>query len=127
MQSIVKKNTEKNRLYIIFGELRSDEFQDFADRIIETAKELERGFTCISDLRAFKIVKVDHCPGIDNTQLKRVQLALGKFGMSQHVRIADSQARLFSSLAAGEKEAAYATYLFEDFDEAEMALDTMNE
>ena len=74
---------EKNRLYIhLSGFLTEHESQAAADKVLEEAKKLRKGFTLVNDITAFK---PSSQAGAE--QIKRAQAGVMQLGVSHVVRI----------------------------------------
>jgi len=52
----VKTDKTKNRMIITIGKLDGEgEMQTLAQKVVEECKNLEKGFTCITDLRKYEV------------------------------------------------------------------------
>lgn len=127
MLSEVRADLEKNRLYIYYGKTGIEEFLDFGDAVLEEAKKLAHGFTILSDLRSFSLPRGEHLALSHILEFATVQQKLKAMGASEIIRVVDPQVRLFMVMAEAEKAAGYEAFLFDDYEEADVALDDMME
>lgn len=122
MECSATADIDKNRLYIKFGKTQISELTEFTHEITQEAKKLKPGFTCLSDLRDFKLIDKDSVLSSDIKQIATVQKTLKELGSSESARVVDPQVWLFNLMTEGEKQMGYETIIFEDFNEADAAL-----
>ena len=81
----------KNRLYIILGRISSeDETRFVVHLVLNEAKRLRHGFTCITDLRAYSLSN-----GINDDFMQDCQEILWEGGIKKAVRILEASAENF--------------------------------
>ena len=79
----IKINKEKNRIYLIFGTIENEaEMKEIVQTVRDECRKLEKGFTCLTDLR-----KYDPAKGIHDEYIRQSQEDLIKAGMSKVVRV----------------------------------------
>lgn len=79
----VKTDTVKNRIIITIGHLDGEaEMQALARDVTETCGKLEKGFTCITDLRKYEIQD-----DVFEPYVKQTQEAMIAAGLSKVVRV----------------------------------------
>lgn len=79
----IKIDTEKNRLYLMFGPIEDEaEMKKIVKQIKSECKKLKKGFTCLTDLR-----KYDPVTGIFEKYIRETQQSLIDAGMSKVVRV----------------------------------------
>lgn len=127
MRNEVRADLAKKRLYIRYGEMTVEEYLIFAKEILLEAQKLEKGFTILSDLREFRLPKGENPIQANIREITDTQRELKKLGASEIIRVVDPQVWLFTAMAEAEKDAGYNAFIFDDFTEAEAALDDMAE
>jgi hypothetical protein len=113
---------DKNRLYIKFGKTEISDLTGFTHEITEEAKKLKPGFTCLSDLRDFKLVDKESVLSSDIKQIATIQKTLKELGSSESARVVDPQVWLFVAMQEAEKDVDYHAIIFDDIEEAENAI-----
>ena len=79
----VKTDKTKNRIYITIGKLEDEaEMQAISQTVKTQCQTLEKGFTCITDLRKYEVQD-----DLFEDYVKQTQAALIAAGMSRVVRV----------------------------------------
>jgi hypothetical protein len=79
----VKTDQTKNRIIITIGKLDGEpEMQALARAVTEACAKLEKGFTCITDLRKYEVQD-----DVFEFYVKETQAAMIKAGLSKVVRV----------------------------------------
>jgi len=119
----VYADPEKNRLVIEYGELSIDDYMNFAEKILEEAAKLKKGFTVFSDLRNFRMKNSGEVISANISDIAKVQKQLYEMGASEAIRVVDPQVWLFAAMQQAETEVGYNSIIFDDVDEATAALE----
>ncbi|MCW7754778.1 hypothetical protein OOT00_12375 [Desulfobotulus sp. H1] len=127
MPSEVMADKAKNRLYIRYGEMTIEQYLQFAGKIVGEAEKLARGFTILSDLREFSFPRGENPIQANIREITEIQQELKKLGASEIIRVVDPQVWLFIAMAEAEKSAGYEAFIFDDYHEADQALDDIAE
>ncbi|TYT74089.1 hypothetical protein [Desulfobotulus mexicanus] len=127
MSNTVMADKSRNRLYIRYGEMTIEQYFQFTGEIIKEAGKLEQGFTILSDLRNFSLPKGENPIQANIREITEVQQKLKKLGASEIIRVVDPQVWLFMAMGEAEKSAGYEAFIFDDYEEADAALDDMTE
>ncbi|MDY0164741.1 hypothetical protein [Desulfobotulus sp.] len=127
MPNKVMADVAKNRLYIRYGEMTIEQYLLFAREILQEAEKLERGFTILSDLRDFCLPKGENPILANIREITDIQRRLKQMGASEIIRVVDPQVWLFMAMAEAEKDAGYEAFIFDDYMEADAALDDITE
>ncbi|PID78465.1 MAG: hypothetical protein CSA42_00360 [Gammaproteobacteria bacterium] len=114
---------EKNRLVITYGKTTVDSYLGFAERVLEEASKLKKGFTIFSDLRAFSMNKGEHIVHTNVIEIRNMQKKLYEMGASEVIRVVDPQVWLFVAMQEAEKEVGYNAIVFDEITEARVALE----
>lgn len=123
MPNGVRADMTKNRLYIRYGEMTIEQYLQFAGEILREAEKLEEGFTILSDLRTFSLPRGEDPILANIREIAEVQRKLKEMGASEIIRVVDPQVWLFMAMAEAEKSAGYEAFIFDDYTEADAALD----
>lgn len=75
----VKADIDRNRIYITIGNLEGEvEMQTLAQAVKAECQKLKKGFTCITDLRKYKVQDEHFEDYIKETQEAMIQAGLAK-------------------------------------------------
>lgn len=114
----------KNRLYLALGHFSDKEaIQHFETDLLREVKRLRQGFTCVCDLREFRLEKT-----IKDTFMKEIQLILWDSGIRAVARISMIQKAKghFSYENASLVWPGYDILSATSLEEAEKSLDSLN-
>lgn len=120
MSHNIYSDQEKNILYIQLGVVEKNNYELFQANLIKHSKNLEPGFTCITDLRSFHIN-----PGQDSNfhkMIKFVQDTLTKKGAKKFIRIVQPQALVISQILLSDMKKERDSSFVSSMDEAEKLL-----
>ena len=127
MQSEVRADFARNRLYVRYGEMTVEGYLDFARVVVNEARKLSGGFTILSDLRDFQMAKEENPVDANIREITEVLRELKDLGASETIRVVDPQVWLFLAMTEAESVTGYKAFVFNDFNEADEALDHMAE
>eukprot|EP00767_Chilomastix_cuspidata_P005752 gnl/Chilomastix_cuspidata/6009.p4 GENE.gnl/Chilomastix_cuspidata/6009~~gnl/Chilomastix_cuspidata/6009.p4 ORF type:complete len:136 (-),score=11.53 gnl/Chilomastix_cuspidata/6009:3558-3965(-) len=119
----VYADPENNRLVIKYGEITIDDYLNFAQEVLKEASKLKEGFTVFSDLRDFNMKNSGEVITANVSDITNVQRKLYEMGASEVIRVVDSQVWLFVAMQEAEKDVGYSALIFDDMDEARVALE----
>lgn len=114
---------EKNRLYIqLSGFLTEEESEAAADKVLDEAKKLQKGFTLVNDITGFK---PSSQAGAEN--IKRAQAGVMQLGVSHVVRIVKNKSGVDISNMQFQRKSkevdGYKADIAESIEEADQILD----
>lgn len=118
----VKIDKEKNRLYLFLGKITGK--NDFSGIVCETervVRYLKQGFSCVSDLRGFKV------KGSDHNFMQSIQETLWDSGVKLVIRVVDKDS--ITEFSHEEKSVTWPAYNLQTvstLEEAEKILEENN-
>ncbi|MCG8614909.1 MAG: hypothetical protein MI802_01725 [Desulfobacterales bacterium] len=114
----IKTNTEKNRLYVILGEIETGDGKRFFEEIQVAVKQLSPGFSAVSDIREFSFKDPE-----EGKWAEKVLPFMADSGMSVVARVTGA---ITTTAERTEPRFGYRVVMVDTFENADDVLDSLN-